>query len=88
MASGFGGITQAGIPPGDVLLDVADRRPAARLSRSAYRTQFKFAPGDESRSYLLVGDGRESEGLGVIAQRKGAKAVMATLWPVADAPAS
>jgi CHAT domain-containing protein len=28
-------------------------------------------------------DGREVEGLGVIAQRKGAKAVIATLWPVA-----
>ncbi len=30
------------------------------------------------------GDGREVEGFGVVAQRKGAKAVMASLWPVAD----
>jgi CHAT domain-containing protein len=28
--------------------------------------------------------GREIEGLGVIAQQQGAKAVLATLWPVAD----
>jgi CHAT domain-containing protein/Tfp pilus assembly protein PilF len=30
------------------------------------------------------GDGREVEGLGVLAQRQGAKGVIATLWPVAD----
>jgi CHAT domain-containing protein len=30
-------------------------------------------------------DGREIDGLGITAQRKGAKAVMATLWPVEDA---
>jgi CHAT domain-containing protein len=29
-------------------------------------------------------NGREVEGLGVLAQQKGARAVMATLWPVAD----
>ena len=29
-------------------------------------------------------DGREVEGFGVLAQRKGAKGVIATLWPVAD----
>ncbi len=29
-------------------------------------------------------DGRELEGFGVLAQRQGAKAVIATLWPVAD----
>lgn len=29
-------------------------------------------------------DGREIEGLGVLAQRKGARAIMATLWPVDD----
>ncbi|WP_282184049.1 CHAT domain-containing protein [Azospirillum sp. OGB3] len=31
------------------------------------------------------GDGRELESLGVLAQERGAGAVMATLWPVADA---
>jgi CHAT domain-containing protein len=30
-------------------------------------------------------DGSEVEGFGVLAQRKGAKAVVASLWPVADA---
>jgi CHAT domain-containing protein len=30
------------------------------------------------------GDGREVDGLGMLAQRKGAKAVMATLWSVYD----
>jgi CHAT domain-containing protein len=33
-------------------------------------------------------DGVEVEGFGVLAQRKGAAAVMATLWPVADASTS
>jgi CHAT domain-containing protein len=31
-----------------------------------------------------AGDGKEVEGFGVLAQRQGAKAVVATLWPVAD----
>jgi CHAT domain-containing protein len=30
-------------------------------------------------------DGKEVEGFGVLAQRQGAKAVVATLWPVEDA---
>jgi CHAT domain-containing protein len=34
------------------------------------------------------GDGKEVESLGVLAQRKGAKAVVATLWPVADVSTS
>jgi len=33
-------------------------------------------------------DGKEVEGLGVLAQRKGAKAVVASLWPVVDASTS
>jgi CHAT domain-containing protein len=39
------------------------------------------AVGDDSAS----GSGTEVEGLGAIAQQAGAKAVLATLWPVADA---
>jgi CHAT domain-containing protein len=31
-----------------------------------------------------VGDGAEVEGFGTLAQRQGAKAVVASLWPVAD----
>jgi len=85
-------------------------------------SHFAFKPGDETDSFLLLGDGsrlplskiktstnlfggvdlltlsacdtatggagsdgREVEGFGVLAQRQGAKAVMASLWPVADA---
>jgi CHAT domain-containing protein len=32
----------------------------------------------------IPGDGREVDGLGILAQRKGAKAVLATLWSVYD----
>ena len=35
-----------------------------------------------------VGDGAEVEGFGTLAQRQGAKAVVASLWPVADASTS
>src|SRR5207253_1299522 len=82
---------------------------------------FQFVPGDETRSFLVLGngerlsleevknsvnlfsgvdllslsacstgvggpgaDGREVEGFGVLAQRQGAKAIIATLWPVSD----
>lgn len=85
-------------------------------------SHFKFIPGTEAQSFLLLGDGtqlslaelrtggwkfntvdlmtlsacetglgggrdangREIEGFGVLAQRQGAKGVLATLWPVAD----
>lgn len=36
----------------------------------------------------VPGEGKEVEGLGVVAQRQGAKAVIASLWPVADASTS
>ena len=80
-------------------------------------SHFRFQPGDQSKSFLLlgdgghlsmaelktlpnlfsgvqlltlsacntgVGDGTEVEGFGTLAQRQGAKAVVASLWPVAD----
>jgi CHAT domain-containing protein len=85
-------------------------------------SHFKFSPGTEANSFLLLGDGghltlgdirrqnyrfdnvelltlsacetalgggrdargNEVEGFGVIAQGQGAKAVLASLWPVAD----
>ena len=84
-------------------------------------SHFRFQPGNEAGSFLLlgdgtrlslsdlktmpslfggvqlltlsacdtgigdtVGDGTEIEGFGVLAQKKGAKAVVASLWPVAD----
>jgi CHAT domain-containing protein/uncharacterized protein HemY len=80
-------------------------------------SHFRFRPGDQSKSFLLlgdgghlslaelktlpnlfsgvqlltlsacntgVGDGSEVEGFGTLAQRQGAKAVIASLWSVAD----
>lgn len=85
-------------------------------------SHFKFTPGTEEETFLLLGDGRrlslrdvrqadytfdgidlltlsacetamlggrdrdgrEIEGLGMLAQIKGAKSVLATLWPIAD----
>ena len=84
-------------------------------------SHFRFQPGDETQSFLLLGDGShlslaelktsanlfggvqlltlsacntglgdgtEVEGFGVVAQRQGAKAVIASLWPVADSSTS
>jgi CHAT domain-containing protein len=117
-----------GVLPGEVFLDQAFS--AARLKEVSQRpfqlmhvaSHFRFSPGTEVNSFLLLGDGeqltlgdirtqnyrfdnvdlltlsacdtglgggrdaqgREIEGFGVIAQQQGAKAVLATLWPVAD----
>ncbi len=98
-----------------VKIALSDQRPVLHIA-----SHFKFTPGTESDSYLLLGDGgrlslrqireddlqfdhvdlltlsacetavgdnargAEVEGLGAIAQKQGAKAVLATLWPVAD----
>ena len=118
----------AGVLPGEVYLDEAFS--AQRLKDVSQRnfqllhvaSHFRFSPGTEVNSFLLLGDGhqltlgdirtqnyrfdnvdlltlsacdtglgggrdeqgREIEGFGVIAQQQGAKAVLATLWPVAD----
>jgi CHAT domain-containing protein/Tfp pilus assembly protein PilF len=109
------------------LLDEGFTQPAMRsqldhgFSLVHLATHFRFQPGNETQSFLLLGDGShlsladvktiprlfrgvelltlsacntgigdsggdgsEIEGFGVVAQRKGAKAVIATLWPVAD----
>jgi len=119
---------RTGVLPGEVHLDMAFS--AARLKDVSQRpfqllhvaSHFRFSPGTEVNSFLLLGDGqqltlgdirtqnfrfdqvdlltlsacdtglgggrdaqgREIEGFGVIAQQQGAKAVLATLWPVAD----
>jgi CHAT domain-containing protein len=117
-----------GILPGAVYLDEAFSANRLReASRQGFEllhvaSHFRFSPGTEVNSYLLLGDGqhltlgdirekgyrfdhvdlltlsacdtalgggrdekgREIEGFGVIAQQQGAKAVLATLWPVAD----
>ncbi|MCG3772613.1 MAG: hypothetical protein JW384_03828 [Nitrosomonadaceae bacterium] len=117
-----------GLMPGEVYLDEAFT--AIRLKDVSQRkfplmhvaSHFRFSPGTEVNSFLLLGDGerltlgdirtqnyrfdnvdlltlsacdtgsgggrdeqgKEIEGFGVIAQQQGAKAVLATLWPVAD----
>jgi CHAT domain-containing protein len=118
----------SGALPGEVHLDEAFT--AQRLKDVSQRrfpvvhvaSHFRFSPGTEVNSFLLLGDGtrltlgdmrtqnyrfddvdlltlsacdtglgggrdergREIEGFGVIAQQQGAKAVIASLWKVAD----
>jgi CHAT domain-containing protein len=117
-----------GVLPGRVMLDEAFTADALKTAlRQRFplvhiASHFQFAPGNETNSYLLLGDGthlslaqlksatnlfsgvelltlsacdtaaggvgadgREVESFGVLAQRQGAKAVLASLWPVADA---
>src|ERR1035437_1281420 len=127
----MGGIVKAaggGVLPGEVYLDAAFTAQRLRdVSQRPFQlmhvaSHFRFSPGTEVNSFLLLGDGqqltlgdirtqnyrfdnvdlltlsacdtglgggrdergREIEGFGVIAQQQGAKAVLATLWPVAD----
>ncbi len=116
-----------GVMAGKVLLDegftalamtgaLRERYPVVHIA-----SHFEFRPGNETNSFLLLGDGthlslaeiknlpqvfsgvdlltlsacntatggagangKEVEGFGVLAQRQGAKAVLATLWNVAD----
>src|SRR5262249_9219395 len=117
----------AGVLPGVVKLDeqftenamLAELRKRHKVVHIA--SHFQFAPGNETSSALLLGDGsflslaqikslpnvfggvdlltlsacntatggsgangKEVEGFGVLAQRQGAKAVVASLWPVFD----
>jgi CHAT domain-containing protein len=120
---------EAGVLEGHRLLDEKFTRAAMyRELKNGYpvvhvASHFQFSPGDDRRSFLLLGDGTrltladlkaagaifegvdlltlsacstglgdvkapdgsEVEGFGVLAQREGAKAVIASLWPVADA---
>ena len=118
----------AGVMPGEVHLDEAftvgrlQEVSQGRFAVMHLASHFRFSPGTEANSFLLMGDGsqltladlrqrnlrfdqvdlltlsacetglgggrdergREIEGFGVIAQQQGAKAVLATLWSVAD----
>jgi CHAT domain-containing protein len=117
-----------GVLPGRIHLDEAFTDAALRAAlRQRYpvvhiASHFQLNPGDDTASFLLLGDGshlplaqlktwpqpfqgvelltlsacntavgsretegQEVEGLAVLAQRQGAKAVVATLWPVVDA---
>lgn len=116
-----------GLLDGQILLDEAFTVTAMQNAlRQRYplvhiASHFSFKPGNETDSFLLLGDGshlslaqiksmpnvfsgidlltlsacdtasgsagasgKEVEGFAVLAQRQGAKAVLATLWPVAD----
>ena len=117
-----------GVLPGEIHLDEAftaqrfKTAGAGNFTLMHVASHFRFSPGTEVNSFLLLGDGsqltlgdirtqnyrfdhvdlltlsacdtglgggrdergREIEGFGVIAQQQGAKAVLATLWPVAD----
>ena len=118
---------EVGVLPGAIKLDETFTKTDMRRElRKQYplvhiASHFKFQPGDETESFLLLGDGshlslaeiknlpnvfqgvdlltlsacdtatggtgadgQEVEGFGVLAQRQGAKAVLASLWPVAD----
>ncbi|HSB28759.1 MAG TPA: CHAT domain-containing protein, partial [Pyrinomonadaceae bacterium] len=120
-----------GVLDGKVMLDEAFTSDALRTSlrlkggEQPYKvvhiaSHFNFQPGDETKSFLLLGDGtltlarlkgmsnlfskvelltlsacntatgdsdregKEVEGFAVLAQRQGAEAIIATLWPVSD----
>jgi len=117
-----------GVLPGEVHLDEAFTANKLKdVSQRRFQllhvaSHFRFSPGTEVNSFLLLGDGQqltlgdirtqnfrfdnldlltlsacetglgggrdergqEIEGFGVLAQQQGAKAVLATLWPVAD----
>lgn len=117
----------SGIVPGVIKLDedfTAESMKSALRARYPLvhiASHFSFKPGNETDSFLLLGDGsrlsleelrtlpnifggvdlltlsacdtamgsaeangKEVEGFAVMAQRQGAKAVIASLWPVAD----
>jgi CHAT domain-containing protein/Tfp pilus assembly protein PilF len=113
----------AGVLAGEIELDDAFTQQAMRqilLKRYPVvhiASHFRFEPGNETQSFLLLGDGghlslaelktsanlfggvqlltlsacntgmgdgTEVEGFGTLAQRQGAKAVIASLWPVVD----
>jgi CHAT domain-containing protein len=119
--------SSTGVLPGRLILDAAFTETAMETAlRQSYpvvhiASHFRFQPGNETQSFLLLGDGKhltlaeiknmgqlfsgvdlltlsacntavgdrlgdgkEVESFGVIAQKKGAGAVMASLWPVMD----
>jgi CHAT domain-containing protein len=125
------GTTTVGVLDGKVMLDesfTADTLKSSlrlRGGEQPYKvvhiaSHFNFQPGDETKSFLLLGDGtltlarlkgmtnlfskvelltlsacntatgdsgregKEVEGFAVLAQRQGAEAIIATLWPVSD----
>jgi len=126
------GVGQTGVLPGTVLLDegftaeAMKTRLRLRGNEQPFKlvhiaSHFRFQPGDETKSFLLMGggktltlaelksmsqifsrvelltlsacntavggagaEGKEVEGFAVLAQRQGAEAIIASLWPVSD----
>lgn len=120
------GSASTGVVPGSILLDdtfTADSMRAALRQRYPLvhiASHFQFNPGDETNSFLLMGDGkltleqirkeypvfrgldlltlsacntaagskdadgREVSSFAELAQKQGAKSVIASLWPVSD----
>jgi CHAT domain-containing protein/tetratricopeptide (TPR) repeat protein len=119
--------SSTGVLPGKLMMDEAftelSMETALHQSYAVVHiaSHFRFQPGNETQSFLLLGDGthltladlknmgqlfsgvdlltlsacntavgdrlgdgKEVESFGVIAQKKGASAVMASLWPVMD----
>lgn len=122
---------EGGVLKGEIRLDAEFTQQAMRTTLQKrfqvvhIASHFNFQPGNETRSYLLLGDGthlslatlknmpslfggvqlltlsacntgmggegangQEVEGFGRLAQDRGAKAVVASLWSVADASTS
>ena len=120
--------TGDGVLPGKIRLDESftkaelDAGLQQKFAVVHIASHFQFEPGNETKSFLLLGDGthltldqlrnspnyfdgvelltlsacntasgssgadgKEVEGFAVLAQRQGAGAVLASLWPVADA---
>ena len=120
-------VCETGVINGQKLLDQkfderGFRAAVGRYSILHLASHFKFVPGNENDSYLLLGGGAdrrftvsklnglslsgvellalsacntatpggakengvEIEGFGAVAQKRGARSVLATLWPVAD----
>ena len=120
-----------GVLAGELLMDDAFTQTSMKSTLTKQypvvhiASHFKFSPGNDDSSFLLIGDGshlsvsalkalpnifsgvqmltlsacntgvgdvpgegKEVEAFGVVAQRKGAKSVIASLWPVADASTS
>ncbi len=78
--------------PGDVTQSFLLLGDGRHLSLADLKTSANLFGGVQlltlSACNTGMGDGTEVEGFGALAQRQGAKAVIASLWPVADASTS
>jgi CHAT domain-containing protein len=117
--NGTGGVLDGVIQLDQAFTEASLRQVSNQYSVLHMATHFRFSPGTEKDSFLLLGDGQhldleqlrlggwdfsgvdlltlsacetavgggqgqEVEGMAVTVQNRGAKGVIATLWPVAD----